>query len=96
MALACGEHHQAHDRGAADGVTFPRHFDLGLEGARAAHELGRGAGVQSLLVGDRHLGEVKAVFRPSRFAAALVGRDIHRHWTWSKPLNWQRGSGSPR
>src|SRR6185437_13015 len=47
-----GEHHQAHDRGAADAFVTARDGDGGFELFGALHEFGRSAGVQALLVDD--------------------------------------------
>src|SRR2546430_1597377 len=46
------EHHQSHDRGAADALGAPQDPDLGIELLDGLHEFGRGARVQSLLVAD--------------------------------------------
>src|SRR5262245_1964716 len=47
------EHHQAHDRGAADPLVAAPHPDLGIVLLDRHHELGRGAGVQAAPVADR-------------------------------------------
>src|SRR5664279_2103430 len=47
-----GQHHQAHDRGAADAFVTAGHDDGGVELFGGLHEFGRGAGVQALLVDD--------------------------------------------
>src|SRR5690606_21614664 len=54
-AGAGGEHHQAHDRGAADAHPVLLDLDRGVEAADELDELGRGAGVQAALVDDRQL-----------------------------------------
>src|SRR5690606_12608069 len=51
-AGAGGQHHQPHDRGAADDDAVLLHFDRGIEAARDLHKLGGGAGVQPALVDD--------------------------------------------
>src|SRR5579871_6209119 len=51
----CRQHHQAHDRGAAHGLLAAGDLDLCAVGLRDLHELGRGAGVQSLFVADFQL-----------------------------------------
>ena len=60
VALTGGEHHQPHDRGTADRMTFACHSNLGGETRGATHELRRGPRMQSLLVRDHHLGEMEA------------------------------------
>jgi hypothetical protein len=54
-ARAGGQHHQPHDRGAADRdtVLFDAHFRL--EAADQLHEFGRGACMQPTLVDDLEL-----------------------------------------
>src|SRR5262245_26576087 len=47
-----GEHHQPHDRIAADGLAAARHPHVGVELFHRLHELGGGARVQALLVAD--------------------------------------------
>src|SRR4029079_18334471 len=47
-----GEHHQAHDRGAADAFLTARDLHVGIEFFDGLHELGRSARVQALLVAD--------------------------------------------
>src|SRR3569623_1473009 len=49
-AGAGGEHHQAHDRRAADGLAVAGDRDLGVILLGHLHEFRRGAGVQTLLV----------------------------------------------
>ena len=46
------EHHQPHDRGAADGLAAAGHADGGVEALDRLAEFRRGAGVQALLVDD--------------------------------------------
>src|ERR1035441_3422873 len=50
-----GQHHQPHDRGAADAFLTAGHGDSGVELFGGLHEFGRGAGVQALLVDDLDL-----------------------------------------
>src|SRR5690606_31579422 len=47
-----GQHHQAHDRGAAHGHPVAAHAHLRVEMVGHAHEAGRGAGVEPALVAD--------------------------------------------
>src|SRR5262249_21318249 len=46
------QHHQPHDRGAADDLVAALHLHLGIEFFHRLHELRRGARVQPLLVAD--------------------------------------------
>src|SRR4051794_34958587 len=48
-ADAGAEHHEAHDRAAADRLLAARHAHVGIEAFCGLAELRRGAGVQSLL-----------------------------------------------
>src|SRR5262245_45061707 len=46
------QHHEAHDRGAADGLVAALDLHVGVELFHGLHELGGGARVQALLVAD--------------------------------------------
>src|SRR5262245_396498 len=46
------QHHQAHDRIAADGLVVARDGDVSLEALDHLHEFRRGARMQAALVGD--------------------------------------------
>src|SRR5262249_1843202 len=46
------QHHQPHDRGAADDLVTALHLHLGIEFFHRLHEFRRGARVQALLVAD--------------------------------------------
>ena len=52
VTLTCGQHHQPHDRRPADRLPLAADAYIGGEGAGAAHELRRGAGVKPFFVGD--------------------------------------------
>src|ERR1700745_642844 len=47
-----GEHHQPHDRGAADGFVAARHSHIGVEFFHGLYKFGRGAGVQAFFVAN--------------------------------------------
>ena len=55
VARAGGQHHQAHDRRAADLDAVLLDMDRGVEAAGELDEFGRGACMQAALVDDRKL-----------------------------------------
>src|SRR5206468_9253595 len=102
---SCREHHQPHDRGAADGLTAARHPDLGVELFDHLHELGRGPRVQAALVDDLKFPRNGA--RRDARPEFLFGRVVVAHLpastrlamvTYLRPASWAMAmaSGSER
>src|SRR5919199_6863270 len=82
------EHHQAHDRIAADPLALARDPDLGVEALDAAHEFGGGAGMQAALVADQERA------RRSRRRRTGLAHFPDRTWLatlmYLRPASWAR------
>src|SRR5579871_4570102 len=100
-----GEHHQAHDRGAADGFVAARHAHLGVEFFHRLHELRRGAGVQAFFVADEEDADQRVGGRRRLVGCALAaaaGRCAHlpvstrlAMVTYLRPASWAAATASP-
>src|SRR6184192_1234996 len=102
----CGQHHQSHDRGAADGLAAARHPDFGIEALDGLDEFSGGARVQSAFVDDEKLAGDGAC-RHARPGNIFGRRDVVVHLpastrlamvTYLRPASWARAmaSGSER
>src|SRR6478735_1785189 len=99
------QHHQAHDRGAADGLTAARHPDLGVELFDHLDKFGRGPRMQAALVDDLKFPRDGA--RGHGRPEFLFGRVVVAHLpastrlamvTYLRPASWAMAiaSGSER
>src|SRR5271156_7154009 len=97
------QHHQAHDRGAADAVAAARHPHLGVEFLHGLHEFRRGARVQTFLVADDEGADYGSGGR--RFGvghgSGAVGRIAHlpvstrlAMVTYFRPASWAAATAS--
>src|SRR6266540_2616636 len=98
---SCRQHHQTHDRGAADGFTAARHPDLGIEAFDHLDEFGRGARVQATLVDDLKFPRNGA--RRHAWPEFLSGRGLVAHLpastrlamvTYLRPASWAMAMAS--
>src|SRR5690606_12781872 len=97
LALGGGQHHEAHDGGGANLDAVAGGCDLGVELARRADELGRGAGMESALVPDRQapFQDRLAVCRP--FAHSLSpARTRDAILMYFRPASWAAATASSR
>src|SRR5438105_7919286 len=102
----CRQHHQSHDRGAADGLAAARHPDFGIEALDGLDEFRRGARVQSAFVDDEKFAGDGAC-RHARPGNVFGRRDVVVHLpastrlamvTYLRPASWAIAiaSGSER
>src|SRR5438105_3365944 len=102
----CRQHHQSHDRGAADGLAAARHPDFGIEALDGLDEFSGGARVQSAFVDDEKLAGDGAC-RHARPGNVFGRRDVVVHLpastrlamvTYLRPASWAIAiaSGSER
>src|ERR1700746_3822303 len=70
-----GEHHQPHDRGAADGFVAARHPHISVEFFHCLYKFGRGAGVQAFFVANDESANhgILGILRLGHAGAALPG-----------------------
>src|SRR3954447_4251388 len=94
-AWSRGQHHQAHDRGAAHGLAATRHPDFRVEALDRLNEFGRSARVQAALVddgkfaGDRAGRHTRPDFVPGRgLVAHLPARTRLAMVTYLRPASW--------
>src|SRR5690606_11163856 len=73
---AGGEHHQAHDRGAAYLVAVLLHRHLGVVAADDLDEFGRSAGMEAALVDDGKIAGERAVLEIAGLAPHLPLRNL--------------------
>src|SRR4051794_33633850 len=104
-AGTCSQHHQAHDRSAADGLVAARHPDLGVEALDHLNEFCRGARVQAAFVDDEEFagngarGHARPDFVSGRgLVAHLPARTRLAIVTYLRPASWAMAmaSGSER
>src|SRR6476661_3999497 len=102
----CGEHHQPHDRGTADGLAAARHPDFGVEALDHLDEFCGSARVQAALVDDGKFAGQR-VRRDTWPGLVLRRRGIVAHFpartrlamvTYLRPASWAMAmaSGSER
>src|SRR3984957_6409848 len=101
-----GQHHQSHDRGAADGFAAFCHPDFGVEPLDHLHEFCRGACVQTAFVDDGEFARHGArrdtrsddVFGRRVVVAHLPARTRLAMVTYLRPASWAiaMASGSDR
>src|ERR1700730_17452757 len=99
-----GEHHQAHDRGAADNLAAAHDAHLGVEFLDRLDEAGGGARVQSFFIADGEHADDGALAQRRRIARALVGagrRLVHLPLstrlamvTYLRPASWAAATAS--